>query len=257
MTRLPLPAWRAAISRRTALGAAGAALAGAVAVPLTQAQSATPAPDAARRVFTMFVQTAQAGSFVPKPDTPDVYEVSLEGVTVQTIYFTDRPERVVGTVPTGQFLDALGFTPFNPPNAAIVAHTDEGEDILVVELFNPRWDEATLTLTYDVQVLAEYAGDGLGHLATRQADDELPASFGQASLFIDDCADVTTCWAANGMTAIGEFPGGARGQCWTWSPFGCYPCDGRTQRELADICNETYAACDGECRVDPEPLIIM
>ncbi|MEZ4507826.1 MAG: hypothetical protein R2848_18695 [Thermomicrobiales bacterium] len=41
-------------------------------------------------------------------------------------------------MPTDRFLEGLGFTPVNPPNAAAVVRTPEGErDVLVVELFNP------------------------------------------------------------------------------------------------------------------------
>ena len=53
----------------------------------------------------------------------------------QTLYFSDRPDRIVGTSPTSQFLQALGFTPDDPPNAALVLENASGEtDIAVVEL---------------------------------------------------------------------------------------------------------------------------
>ena len=37
-----------------------------------------------------------------------------------TIYFSDRPERIFGDLPTQEFLDTLGFTPDFPPNAALI-----------------------------------------------------------------------------------------------------------------------------------------
>ena len=45
--------------------------------------------------------------------------ISEEGVSPQTIAFSDRPERVVGQEPMQKSLDGLGFSPENPPNAAI------------------------------------------------------------------------------------------------------------------------------------------
>ena len=41
------------------------------------------------------------------------------GVAPQTIAFSDRPERIVVQAPMQQFLDGLGFSVENPPNAAI------------------------------------------------------------------------------------------------------------------------------------------
>lgn len=205
----------------------------------------------------MFVQTAQRGSFGPKPGEPGVYELTLENTSAQTIYFSDRPDRIVGTVPTDTFLEALGFTPADPPNAALVAQTDNGEGILVVELLNPRWDMDQGTLTYDVRVLNDYQGDGLGHLVERQVDTELAETFEHASLFIDDCADVTTCYGTWGRTVVGPFPEGTLGRCWGWWPFGCNPCDGRSIEAYNEICNQTYPACDGQCTIAPdvEPVV--
>ena len=86
-----------------------------------------------------------------------------------------------------------GFTPADPPNAALVAQTSQGEDILIVELSNPRYDQAAGTLAYDVRVLAGYTGTGLADLAVRQADDEFASSFTTPHLFIDGCGS-GQCW---------------------------------------------------------------
>ena len=73
----------------------------------------------------------------------------------------------------------------DPPNAAVVTQTADGEDVLVVELLNPRLDAAAGTLTYDARPLAEYVGEMLTGLSLRQADLELPAPKEAGSLFID------------------------------------------------------------------------
>lgn len=255
MTESRQHAWATVLTRRSAIGAAGAAAASVAVAPLARAQEATPvsatpvAGTAGDKLFFMFVQTAQAGSFMPKDGEEGVYQVTLEGADAQTIYFSDRPDRIVGNLPTDQFLDGLGFSPENPPNAAIVAQTDAGEDILVVELLNPVWDGAARTLTYDVRVLADYQDDGLGHLAEQQEGAELPTSFGHTSLFIDDCPNATSCY--NGVQYLGAIPGQPYGRCWggSGSPF-CGLCPGEpTRRELVQLCRETYSRCGNLCTI--------
>ena len=93
------------------------------------------------RTYFMFVQTAQSGTWAEKAGEEGVYTLTLTGVPAQTVYFSDRPQRIVGTQSTTEFYDALGFTPENPPNAALVTQTDAGEDVLVIELFNPVYAE--------------------------------------------------------------------------------------------------------------------
>jgi hypothetical protein len=208
---------------------------------LTTALEATPATEAseAERIFTMFVQTAQAGAFVPKPGEDDVYQVVLYGATAQTVYFSDRPHRIVGSVSTADFLAGLGFSPENPPNAAIVAQTEGGgEDVIVVELLNPVWDAFNQTLTYDVIVLEDYTGDGFGDMV-QQADPQLPEAFGHTSLFIDDCPDVTQCWSAD-HGIVGPFPGAPIPMCWRGG-IVCDTCDGGKGRGwLGSQCHEQY-----------------
>jgi hypothetical protein len=135
----------------------------------------------------LFVQPFTGGTWAPKEGEDGTYTLTLTGAAAQTVYFSDRPERVVGLSPMQDFLDGLGFTPANPPNAALVAQADSGkQEVLVIELLNPAWDGNDI-LTYDANVLADYGEPGLAPLARQQADYELPESFNAGSLFIDDC----------------------------------------------------------------------
>ena len=195
------------LSRRRAVrrGVGGlAASLSAVGVRHGAAHEATPAvsPEEAveNRAF-LFVQTFESGTFAPKAGEDGVYTLTLNGEAGHTVYFSDRPSRLVGTVPTQAFLDGLGFPADNPPNAALVAQTEAGEDVLVVELLNPVYDEAAGTLTYDARVLADFAPTGLTTLAARQADAELAERFDAASLFIDSCPR-HQCWDANSASCI-------------------------------------------------------
>lgn len=87
----------------------------------------------------------------------------LEGVGDAVLYFSDRPERIVGREPLVDFLESWteGEESFAevPPNAVLtVKQVDELEDLTVV-LKRPRLNERTLA--YEVEVLdGPEAGSG-------------------------------------------------------------------------------------------------
>ena len=264
----------ARLSRRTALRATG--LAGAagvlavVAASPVSAQDGTASPDAfSEDASFLFVQSATSGTFTPNPGagtpvahgTPVAgggadYLLTLDGHTGSTVYFSDRPDRIFGEAPTQTFLDSLGFSPGNPPNAALVISDEQGnEDILVVELLSPIYDAGAGSVSYGVNLLSDYQG-GLDFVARRQQDENLAPSFGTASLFIDDCPDVDGCYVQGGgstnfpFTSVGPIPSGINtGQCWHWSPVGCSPCSGWSEQQFEDACNGAYSACDDNCVV--------
>ena len=253
------------LSRRTALQASGLGLAASLAVaPLRAiAQGAPATADPLVDVVTfLFVQTAASGTFAANPGagTPTAagtwvagganYLQTLEGHTGNTVFFSDRPERVFGEAPTQQFLDGLGFPPDNPPNAALVTNDADGnEDILVVELVTPSYDADAGSVTYGVNILSDYEGSGLAHVAGRQQDEDLAPTFGEASLFIDDCPTIENCYDIQ-LKRVGPVPGGPIGLCWVWSEVSCQPCDGQSIKSLNDLCTQTYPAdCVNGCIV--------
>jgi hypothetical protein len=90
----------------------------------------------------------------------------LVDVGASTLYFSDRPEHLVGHWYTRDFLKNWGtggdqsFAAV-PPNAALSYFTAEQPDNAVLELKNPRMDGADLL--YDVAVLeGEVAASGKG-----------------------------------------------------------------------------------------------
>ncbi|MGN6032325.1 MAG: hypothetical protein ACTHQE_11750 [Thermomicrobiales bacterium] len=256
-------------TRRTVVKAGVASAATGALVPASlhaeepSTAAATPAAspitdDATGTASFLFVQAASGGTFVRNPaatpraggDGP-AYVLTLEGHTGGTIYFSDRPERIVGQAPTDRVIAGLGFSPSNPPNAAIVTQTDAGDDVLVVELLNPAYDAAHGTLTYGANVLGAYTGDGLAFQAARQGDASLPQTLGAVSLFIDDCPDLSDCIVTGGPVysakVIGPIPDGPYGQCWHWKDLDCKPCDGHDDSYFADLCNQSYSECNNEC----------
>jgi hypothetical protein len=257
-------------TRRTAVGTSlGAFALGALnhvaAAQATPASDATPASEGDEPVF-LFVQTFAAGrgELNPGAGTPTAegtptpaggasFLLTLEGHTGQTIYFSDRPDRIVGSSPTETFLDGFGFTPENPPNAALISEFRAGQGVVVVELIEPRYDAETGTLVYGAEVLEGYEGENLVPVVAEQVAERLPAEFGPAALFIDDCPKnvYTMCTASAYDPSDGEYtfypcgplPGGPYDLCWNLFAWGCVPCKHDwTFDELRDLCVLTYSS---------------
>ena len=117
-------------------------------------------------VEEMFVQIARSV-------TSDQSTLTLQDVSPSTLYFSDRPERVVGHMTTGQFVEqwAEGPNSFleDPPNA-VLSYVEVGDDIpsdAVVVLRDPVASGSSLS--YSIEVL----------------DGEVPATSGAVTLFID------------------------------------------------------------------------
>jgi hypothetical protein len=241
-------------SRRTAIAAAAAA---ATTPLLVAAQDGTPVAEVATPAATpgadltadfpvfLFVQTFTQGSWEPGEEG-GLYTLTLSGVGSGTIAFSDRPERIVTLVPMQQFLDGLGFTPNNPPNAALVAMRAgddmSDQEVLVVELFSPAYDAASGILTYKARVLEDYGAIGLAGLAPNQTDSELPESFAGGTLLIDDCSDGdAVCYQElNGEKVIvGNI--GDVGCCYDWGAGNCEPCNRDTSSEYyGQLCAENF-----------------
>lgn len=253
-------------SRRTTFAAAAAA---ALTPVLAGAQDATPvaieaSPESdltADFPVFLFVQTFTQGSWEPAGED-GLFSLTLSGVPTGTIAFSDRPERIVTLVPMQKFLDGLGFTPSNPPNAALVAMR-EGEDmsdqeVLVVELFSPEYDDVAGTLTYTARVLQDYGASGLAGLAPNQTDSQLPESFAGGTLLIDDCSDGNgVCYQKlNGEDVIVGNIGNV-GCCYDWGAGNCEPCNRDTSSQYygalcADAYPDTCSHSDGswDCYAD-------
>lgn len=167
------------LSRRAALAVGGAGLVSTVNGRAT-AQEATPITEDVRGVPFMFVQTFGAGELAPKAGEEGMLTLTADHLAGQTVFFSDRPERIVGMVSTERFLGAaaadipanaatpeggIGFTPADPPNAALVFASTEGvdepSDVLIVELIDPTYDPVTGKASDDVKVLAEDEAVGI------------------------------------------------------------------------------------------------
>lgn len=198
---------------------------------------------------SMFVQTGKSGTMTPVAGQKDTYALTLEGVSPRTVFFSDRPVRDAGAYPNDRFLAALGFEKSNPPNAALVgAGPDGSESVAVVELTEPQWDAANARLRYVARVLPRTDAKGLAAFHDRSKGG-MPASFKDASLFIDDCSnhDITcTCSMPSGDDVShvqSNMP-----ECLSWGY--CKPCN---RVSCADYCESIGGTNISSCRNPSDP----
>ena len=115
---------------------------------------------------SMFVQTARA-------ITSDGTRMTLKDVTPSTLYFSDRPKRIVGHMSTVDFVDLWGegdnSFEEDPPNAvlAFLEPGAEAPDDAVVVIRQPRLENGGLS--YSIETL----------------EGTVPTQTGPVTLFID------------------------------------------------------------------------
>ncbi len=135
------------LDRRTLLKGIAAVSVGAGALS-RRAAAESHEKDDEQIVDFLFVQNAQGVSL-------DGGRLRLKGVAPETIYFSDRPDRIVGRITTKEYVDhwAVGGNSFaeEPPNAVLSVHHQPQPVDVVVVLRNPRLEGADLL--YDVEVL--------------------------------------------------------------------------------------------------------
>jgi hypothetical protein len=118
------------------------------------------------QIEALFVQSAHGL-------TTNNGSVTFHGLAHATLFFADRPQRVVGHLSSRKFVDQWGegedsFAD-DPPNA-VVSFLEDGDTVpeeVTMTISDPRLDGDSLTYTVDV------------------LDGTLPASTGPCSLFID------------------------------------------------------------------------
>ena len=122
------------------------------------------------------IQHAQSGSITEINET--AYSLELNDVSKKTILFSDRPDRIVTSVSTSDFIGnwttEVDSFAVDVPNAVLVVDDNEGQqDIAIVELFDPVYDSDNQTLKYDVKPNNATSIDLLGE-------------FGQTTIIIDE-----------------------------------------------------------------------
>ena len=122
------------------------------------------------------IQHAQSGSISEINET--AYSLELNDVSDKTILFSDRPDRIVKSMSTSDFIGnwSIGADSYkmDAPNAVLVIDDQEEQDIVIVELFNPVYDSNNQTLKYEIT-------------PDNTTSIDLLNEFGQTTLVIDGC----------------------------------------------------------------------
>lgn len=102
-----------------------------------------------------FLSIQQAQSGLISEINATTYSLQLNDISDNTILFSDRPDRIVTSIRTDDFIGnwTLGADSFSvdAPNAALVVHEKEGQEVKIVELFNPVLDKENKTLKYEIR----------------------------------------------------------------------------------------------------------
>jgi hypothetical protein len=132
----------------------------------------------------LFSQSATGGTI--SSGAAGTHTLTLTGVSLSTIRFSEKPVRRAGIMGTGAF--ASGWPKIfkdGSPNALLVLATlnDKDVDSVVMTLSGPKYDTSNNTITYMAKEMPKsqdaavnWEGDQLS---------SLPVQFGPATLFID------------------------------------------------------------------------
>lgn len=139
----------------------------AAVAPADKAAPATPSPpadknDEASNITLLFIQQADSGTLTVIPKKPGSYYLTLYGVSPYIIYFSVRPHRIRGIIPTQNFVQSWnaggnGYRQINP-NAVITANQvnnqpNKNTTTELVILSSPQYDMSRNILRYVVSPL--------------------------------------------------------------------------------------------------------
>jgi len=149
-------------------------------------------------VQLLFVQSAASGTFMANPKKVGTYILTFNKTEAMTSYFSDRPGRITGLMSSQklaeQFVKKSSFWR-DPPNAALIVTNAKGQrETLIVELLSSTYTSGKQV--YEVQFLKQ---DG------RIANEDIPATFSKADLFIDDLWG----WVSDTASTVGNAVGSA------------------------------------------------
>jgi hypothetical protein len=216
-------------------------------------------------VNVLLTHQANSGSFENLGDGSledsfkGTYRLTLNNVATSVAYSAEQPLPASGNTSMRAVIDELDWNPSNPPIAAVVI-TDpavsDTQDVMLVRLMYPVYDESLKTLSFYVQQENTYQGKNLvSYIA--DADSSLPASFGQVNVMVDlhihwpfSCGSgYIGCYLHYGCcsqpTVTQPLPRFKVSKCWMWSWMKCMPCS-------EDPCGAQYPdQCGkGNCYID-------
>ncbi|MCH9632986.1 MAG: hypothetical protein S4CHLAM6_13370 [Chlamydiae bacterium] len=112
----------------------------------------------------IYIQQAKVAELSHNPDRPGTYLLRVSGSDKTLVYFSDKPDRVAGTLTLAHFVKTWQNSTAlkeSLPNAVISymefkATTDTGVGADILQLSNPEYNAGTDTVTFVAKPLHEY-----------------------------------------------------------------------------------------------------
>ena len=141
--------------------------------------------------MVLYALTAASGSLKAISGTKDTYVMTLQRPSSQVTWFTDRPVRDSGFIPTVEFTKKWKSSTFvtDPPNVALVMRNPSGRTETLVAVMSQPAVSAAGTFSAQLRLLSTQEAQALTGSLTRHAARSIatvPARFTSAALFIDD-----------------------------------------------------------------------
>jgi hypothetical protein len=163
--------------------------------------SAAAKPPKVQQVSVLYALTAARGTLTAVEGKKRHYVLTLRAASDHVTWFTDRPARQSGFLPTAGFVSRWAGYGFDtdPPNVALVVREPSGATDTVVAVMTRPKVTATGVFTARLRVLSMDQAQALGsHLKSHAGrhDLKIPARFTAAALFIDDVKpSCGSCWS--------------------------------------------------------------
>lgn len=177
-------------ARGLAIGAAAPGLLAVLAGCSSGAEVGSTPTAATETPSWLFVMDAAGGTYDGESRT-----LTLTDTDPATVVFSDRPVRDAGRLSTEWILQSWedDLFPGDPPNATVVvSDAADHQDAMVLELGTPTYGKDA-TVTFPATPVDGPVVGGQG----READTELPASFGDVAVFVDYtdqlCLNLSQC----------------------------------------------------------------
>ncbi len=161
--------------------------------------AAMPAAPSGQTVSLLYAVSGASATMTLLPGSVDRYALTLRGADARTVWFSDRPARLSGSLPTPGLVEewsGLGFAA-DPPNVAITLHDPAGStETIVAVMRKPTFRAGVLRATMQV-LTSEQAGSLTGNLAVHATGHDangIPARLGSVSVFIDDATVLCIPW---------------------------------------------------------------
>jgi hypothetical protein len=144
----------ATATRRRALATAGTGIVASAGVLFRHGgpiEAQAPAPEPMARIGHLFILAGNEGSLLPAAD--GLFDLTLQDVRQQVIYFTDPPDQRSDFVEVDAMIAQIRLDVAHCNAGLTVATPEHGNEALALELRSADYDPATASATFAVHLL--------------------------------------------------------------------------------------------------------